>query len=783
MAKHEEYKTNQLQLTSGLQCHHNCPSGFDESEEECGTARKLLELPGGVFAALGCIAAAITACLIFCIFGLLRKRKKTVLQKSIINGGEREDINTLHGTYQYLKSTGQHNRVKRGRIQRSEDYDNENKRKPKRRTHLPLGVRIKWDNENTHKPQVQQHGLTAGIVAPKNVHQHRNQHEHEHKHKNKNKHDKKSHYSDLDYYNGIGNDYDDDVDDDDDYEDEYAEYLDAAADALNNTKKAQVELVIFNRVPKVGSQSMMQLMIQLGKVNNFEHSRDAGKPHETIMIKPPLQKQLLQEIYNKSRPHIYSQHLAYINVTRFHMPRPIYINLVRDPVERIISWHYYVRAEWYYRDMKAKLGAKAPARPSDEFMNMDFDTCVRTQNIYCQFNQMEIKNPARDHRRQTLFFCGQNQQLCMPFNSQAAMQKAKRTVEEEYAVVGTWEDTNITLSVLEHYIPRFFKNAKAVYHCKKLNVIPKSRLKQQTTFLGRRGLWIYTLNPKLLNNTQFATHDFLVFNRVPKVGSEQLIELIRRLSEVNGFGVSRAPFSEPVLYHLDDAQQGELAEKIHNMGSPYAYSMHFNYINFRLYDLPQPIYINMVRDPVERVISWFYYRRTPWNAVQTFRITKHFRTSQFYKKNYEQCVLEKDPECVYMEGANFEQMQAQHVRQSLYFCGHEPVCEPFNSYGALQQAKENVEHDFAVVGSWEDVNVTLKVLEYYVPKYFRGVTKLYYDDLHGLAKEKRNGNAWKPPVSDRIKNMVRQNFSREYEFYHFCKQRLYKQYFALQNLE
>lgn len=67
--------------------HHNCPSGFDESEEECGTARKLLELPGGVFAALGCIAAAITACLIFCIFGLLRKRKKTVLQKSIINGG------------------------------------------------------------------------------------------------------------------------------------------------------------------------------------------------------------------------------------------------------------------------------------------------------------------------------------------------------------------------------------------------------------------------------------------------------------------------------------------------------------------------------------------------------------------------------------------------------------------------------------------------------------------------------------------------------------------------
>lgn len=51
---------------------------------------------------------------------------------------------------------------------------------------------------------------------------------------------------------------------------------------------------------------------------------------------------------------------------------------------------------------------------------------------------------------------------------------------------------------------------------------------------------------------------------------------------------------------------------------------------------------------------------------------------------------------------------------------------PFNSYGALQKAKEVVEHDYAVVGSWEDVNVTLKVLENYIPKYFKGVTQLYY---------------------------------------------------------
>uniref|UniRef100_A0A1I8M4Q8 Heparan sulfate 2-O-sulfotransferase pipe n=1 Tax=Musca domestica TaxID=7370 RepID=A0A1I8M4Q8_MUSDO len=237
-----------------------------------------------------------------------------------------------------------------------------------------------------------------------------------------------------------------------------------SADALNNTKRAEVDVVFFNRVPKVGSQSLMELMAKLGKVNNFVHSRDVGKPHETIFLQPPKQKELIHEIYNLTRPRIYSQHIAYINFTQHHMPRPIYINLVRDPIERIRSWHYYVRAEWYYRDLKAKLGDRAPPMPPKEFMEMDLDTCVKTGDIHCQFNQMQIKNPAGDHRRQTLFFCGQNKKLCMPFNSKAAMQKAKRTVEEDYAVVGTWEDTNITLSVLEHYIPRFFTNAKTVYY-------------------------------------------------------------------------------------------------------------------------------------------------------------------------------------------------------------------------------------------------------------------------------------------------------------------------------
>lgn len=45
-----------------------------------------------------------------------------------------------------------------------------------------------------------------------------------------------------------------------------------------------------------------------------------------------------------------------MNVTflysRYGYPSPIYVNVVRDPVERVISWYYYVRAPWYYVERK-----------------------------------------------------------------------------------------------------------------------------------------------------------------------------------------------------------------------------------------------------------------------------------------------------------------------------------------------------------------------------------------------------------------------------------------------
>ena len=51
-----------------------------------------------------------------------------------------------------------------------------------------------------------------------------------------------------------------------------------------------------------------------------------------------------------------------------------------------------------------------------------------------------------------------------PFNTEGVLERAKMAVEKHYAVVGVLEDVNTTLTVLENYIPLFFKGATKVYY-------------------------------------------------------------------------------------------------------------------------------------------------------------------------------------------------------------------------------------------------------------------------------------------------------------------------------
>ncbi|XP_039486423.1 heparan sulfate 2-O-sulfotransferase pipe isoform X3 [Drosophila santomea] len=235
---------------------------------------------------------------------------------------------------------------------------------------------------------------------------------------------------------------------------------------LNNTPRAQVDTLFFNRVTKSGSEKMMELLKILGKRLNFEARRDVEGFYEVVIMHDSYAKNFVRtEVFNSSKASSYTKHVAFLDFDQLDEPWPIYINLVRDPVERLVSWFYYVRAPFHLAERKEMFG-DAIVLPSIDWLKKDFNRCIEERDPECVYEQMELGNLG-DHRRQSLYLCGQNMAVCMPFNSHEAMQRAKKNVEEHYAVVGTWEDTNTTLSVLEGYIPRFFTGAKDEYYALK----------------------------------------------------------------------------------------------------------------------------------------------------------------------------------------------------------------------------------------------------------------------------------------------------------------------------
>ena len=126
----------------------------------------------------------------------------------------------------------------------------------------------------------------------------------------------------------------------------------------------------------------------------------------------------------------------------------------------------------------------------------------------------------------------------------------------------------------------------------------------------------------VLNNTAFADPEGLVFNRVPKVGSEMIWSLIDRLAVRNGFHsfsdskeVKDRRGSENTYLRTKALRKEYANILLQNCTKPFSYVKHVNFIDFTEFNMTQPIYINFVRDPVSRVISWYYYIRAPWRII------------------------------------------------------------------------------------------------------------------------------------------------------------------------
>ncbi|CAL4108327.1 unnamed protein product, partial [Meganyctiphanes norvegica] len=205
-------------------------------------------------------------------------------------------------------------------------------------------------------------------------------------------------------------------------------------------------VIIYNRVPKTASTSFIGLAYDLCYKNNFNVLHiNTTKNSPTLSLTD--QVLFVRNISNweVKKPGIYHGHIAYLDFNRFGvMQQPLFINIIRKPLDRLVSYYYFIR---YGDDLRPHLVRK---RMGDK---MTLDECVAIQHPDCNPNQMWIQVP---------YFCGHAAECWVP-GSVWAFEQAKHNLVHNYFLVGLTEELGDFVAMLEYSLPRLFAGAINLY--------------------------------------------------------------------------------------------------------------------------------------------------------------------------------------------------------------------------------------------------------------------------------------------------------------------------------
>ncbi|XP_057314457.1 heparan sulfate 2-O-sulfotransferase 1-like [Hydractinia symbiolongicarpus] len=247
----------------------------------------------------------------------------------------------------------------------------------------------------------------------------------------------------------------------------------------------------------------------------------------------------------------------------------------------------------------------------------------------------------------------------------------------------------------------------------------------------------------------------IIYNRIPKTGSTSFMSVLYSLYEKNMFSViyvnvtsrnRRFTFKDQNLFARNITTWVER--------KPAIYHGHFPFLNFQVMGFKQPVYVNIVREPLERLVSYYYFMR----YGDTF-LPKKRRKHQGDKRSFDECVKQKSNMCD----------ASKLWLQIPFFCGSDPECWVHGNKKALERAKFNVVNYYFLVGVTEHIDQFVEFLESTIPSIFSGAMELFTKDggVH-IRKTKV-----KKPLKEETLEHFRNDpiYQMEYEFYMFVKDR------------
>ena len=277
--------------------------------------------------------------------------------------------------------------------------------------------------------------------------------------------------------------------------------------------------------------------------------------------------------------------------------------------------------------------------------------------------------------------------------------------------------------------------------------------------------WFSAAN-QLTRGTINRTHDnapLVIYNRVPKTGSSTMQDLLwLQVNETDLFAYEQVY----EYWHRANskAEEEEMVKEWKEIQNTTVWEKHLYFIDTSRYDLEfKANWINIVRDPIDRYISEFYFlRRASRWAYQADRPPQ-----DWFDLDLNECLETNDPNC----DLNVNYLTEQ---QLTYFCGSAPECRTLGSVEALQRAKYNTEKFYSVVGVTEHLRISLLLLEQYLPRYFTGFLKLYgRQEFLGQAHARSGTN--KKDILPSNRKILEKKLKMDMEFYEFVLQRLFNQ--------
>ena len=192
----------------------------------------------------------------------------------------------------------------------------------------------------------------------------------------------------------------------------------------------------------------------------------------------------------------------------------------------------------------------------------------------------------------------------------------------------------------------------------------------------------------------------LVYNRIGKAGSSFMLSILAALSKTNHFKLENHGDFHP--------SKSVLAQQLGSLQNDAVYVNHAAFLNGTASDL---IWINVVREPIPRWSSLFYY--TADVRLRGERAATELATRA--KDTRCGCAGLEFYECIEMR--HHHNCSLKVPSQIRSFCERGEAC-------SRELATARVHASYRLVGLTEELEMTLKVLEKILPRFFRGVTDI-----------------------------------------------------------